>query len=253
MNKTLLSVTKASASLVFALFVALVLLASPVLSDPPETVTICHASSSNSNPYIVQNPSADGDVSGHDGHNGGVYPADPWGDIIPPFDFDDDSYPGKNWTTEGQAIYNNECSIPNGSPTPTPTPTSTPTPTPTPTPFCDEEEEQCEPTPTPTPTPTDESTPTPTPTPEVLGDICANIDGIQTSVPDGLHLDASGRNCVAFELGGPGPSTDTSGQVLGASTLGATGLATDNAIALIFSLGASLLGIGIRKRYAHEA
>lgn len=49
-------------------------------------------------------------------------------------------------------------------------------------------------------------------------DVCANIDGFQTSVPNGLHLDASGRNCVSFELGGPPPTNGGGGQVLGAST-----------------------------------
>jgi len=75
-------------------------------------VTICHSNSSSSNPYIVNTPNKSADVSGHDGHNGGVYPANPWGDIIPPFSYIGGAYAGKNWTTAGQAIYNNGCNIP---------------------------------------------------------------------------------------------------------------------------------------------
>ncbi len=81
----------------------------------PTEVTICHSTGSKSNPYISNSPSASGDVSGHDDHDGGVFPADPWGDIIPPFTYDGGSYPGKNWTTQGQAIWNNGCNIPGGS------------------------------------------------------------------------------------------------------------------------------------------
>lgn len=78
-----------------------------------QTVTICHATASESNPYIVNHPAADGDVSGHDSHEGGVFPDDPWGDIIPPFDYGDGQhYEGKNWTAAGQAIWENECEVP---------------------------------------------------------------------------------------------------------------------------------------------
>lgn len=85
-------------------------------SDHHETVTICHATSSNANPYVVNHPSKDGDVGGHDGHNGPIWfdgiTVD-WGDIIPPFDYGSHShYPGKNWTDQGQAIFNNGCKIP---------------------------------------------------------------------------------------------------------------------------------------------
>jgi hypothetical protein len=90
-----------------------------------ETVTICHRTGSHSNPYVVHHPSKSGDVSGHDGHEGGVYPADPWGDIIPPFTFDGGSYPGKNWGSVGQAIYNNGCKLAEPTSTPVP-PTKTP-------------------------------------------------------------------------------------------------------------------------------
>lgn len=96
--------------------------------------------------------------------------------------------------------------------------TSTPSPTPTPIP-----------TPTPTPLPSRTPDPTPSPTPF---DVCPNLDGIQTSVPDNYHLDTGGKNCIQFEMGGappPPPVNTTKTQVLGASTtvLAATG-STDN-------------------------
>jgi len=55
-------------------------------------VTICHATSSASNPYVRNTVAKDGAVSGHDGHPN---------DIIPPFDYLDNKgvnqhYPGKN-------------------------------------------------------------------------------------------------------------------------------------------------------------
>jgi hypothetical protein len=47
---------------------------------PKDRVTICHATGSSSNPYVMNHPAADGDVSGHDGHGD---------DIIPPFTYED--------------------------------------------------------------------------------------------------------------------------------------------------------------------
>lgn len=94
---------------VFALVLSLASIAKATRST---TVTICHSTGSNSNPYIQQHPSASGDVDGHNDHNGGVFPADPWGDIIPPFDYDEEHYSGKNWNTAGQAIWENDCAVP---------------------------------------------------------------------------------------------------------------------------------------------
>lgn len=106
--------------------------------------------------------------------------------------------------------------------------------------------------PTPSPTPNPEVTPTPTPVSN--GDICANIDGVQTTVPADHHLDASGLNCVQFQLGGPPAPSDsgTGGQVLGASTLGATG--GEDFLAMIFAIGSFTSGLGVRKYgYANRA
>jgi fimbrial isopeptide formation D2 family protein/uncharacterized repeat protein (TIGR01451 family) len=87
-------------------------------------ITICHATSSETNPYTI--PTVDiasagypDNTSGHASHgNDGVwYPgakADgfDWGDIIPPYDYGDFHYDGLNWTEAGQAIYNNDCNAP---------------------------------------------------------------------------------------------------------------------------------------------
>jgi uncharacterized repeat protein (TIGR01451 family) len=81
-------------------------------------VTICHATSSDSNPY--NQIQVDDDSIVKKGH--GDHPDD----IIPPFDYVDDSghqqhYPGKNWDSTGQAIWGNGCNIPT-PPTPQPHP-----------------------------------------------------------------------------------------------------------------------------------
>lgn len=77
---------------------------------------ICHADDSQSNPYVTNHPSKTADAGGHDGHDGTVWYSGiadhAWGDIIPPFSYSSGSFPGQNWTIEGQAIYNNGCHIP---------------------------------------------------------------------------------------------------------------------------------------------
>ena len=125
-------------------------------------IDICHRTGSAANPYNLISVDKNATAGGHDGHEGGIYPADPWGDIIPPYDYQewevvgshqecpkgyspsettcpgkcykitnpfnpskckdmitvDDydwvthQYPGKNWTTEGEAIWNNQCVVP---------------------------------------------------------------------------------------------------------------------------------------------
>lgn len=102
-------------------------LGAPASADPRETVTICHATTSDNNPYVTEHPAKDGKVSGHADHTGPVWDATlkaqkiSWGDIIPPFDYTDGNqvkhYDGLNWTTAGQAIFNNGCKAPGATPT----------------------------------------------------------------------------------------------------------------------------------------
>lgn len=99
-----------------------------------------------------------------------------------------------------------------------------------------------------------ESTPTPAPTPD--NDVCDNIDGIQGGVPDGMHLDASGLNCVNWSQAGPPVRNDeapgqvlgaSTGQVLGASTMAGAGGFAEAAYQVIMGVGGILTYLGIKK------
>ena len=64
-------------------------------------VTICHATSSSTNPYTLNSVDTNSVTrkNGHDSHSG---------DIIPPFE----GYPGKNWSGDGLTIWGNGCEVP---------------------------------------------------------------------------------------------------------------------------------------------
>ena len=57
-------------------------------SNPGESVTICHATHSDTNPYVVNSPNKNGNVSGHAKHRGPIWAPgmkaahQKWGDII---------------------------------------------------------------------------------------------------------------------------------------------------------------------------
>lgn len=105
---------------------------------PDHKVTICHRTNSNTNPYVVITvdiASAGHLHGGHDTqHLGPVW--DPtlkarkieWGDIIPPYAYGAFRYPGLNWTSQGQAIWANDCRVPVPSSSPSPTTSSSSTP-----------------------------------------------------------------------------------------------------------------------------
>mgnify|MGYP003439728108 FL=1 len=100
-------------------------------SNQPDNskVTICHRTNSVTNPYSktpVDTSAIDGNLGNDNGqgdhyaeHLGAAfdenttYPTphngDQWGDIIPPLP---GVHTGLNWTTAGQAIYNNNCNVP---------------------------------------------------------------------------------------------------------------------------------------------
>ncbi len=115
----------------------------PPPTPSPVMHTICHATGSASNPFVVITISVEGVYNGHlgAGHQDGD-------DIIPPFTYDLVVY-SQNWNAQGQATFANDCEL--VTPTPTPTPTETPTPTPA---------DNSTPTVPPTPPSTNESTPT---------------------------------------------------------------------------------------------
>ncbi len=108
-------------------------------------------------------------------------------------------------------------------------------------------------------------------TPPTQADMCANIDGVQTSVPTDYHLDASGLNCVQFQLGGApsssgndaggqvlGASTisnsnaNSQGQVLGASTMAATGMFLSDLMNFMTLVGSASLISGLKLRSAKK-
>lgn len=106
----------------------------------PHKVTICHATHSESNPYVeitVDHAAVDGEKKNdHSHHTGPIWYAGAkaagvdWGDIIPPVP---GVNPGQNWA-DGEAILAAGCDIGQDEEEQTPTPTATPTPKPTSTP-----------------------------------------------------------------------------------------------------------------------
>jgi hypothetical protein len=81
--------------------------ASAAQGDPTHKVTICHATASKTNPYVVitVDVASIGDVSGH-GRSG--VNAD---DIIPPFDIAGVHYAGNNWDAAHAPIALSECGL----------------------------------------------------------------------------------------------------------------------------------------------
>jgi LPXTG-motif cell wall-anchored protein len=118
--------------------------ASPAGAEKPFTIkiTLCHRTNSPTNPYRVVEVAVDatnGEIVGpdHTGHEGpafdfsAVLPPDPtspyssprngdqWGDIIPPYEFANGSFPGMNWE-DGADIHAADCQGPEGDPEPDP-------------------------------------------------------------------------------------------------------------------------------------
>lgn len=93
-----------------AIGVAGVTILSPVTisakKDGVEPVTICHATSSEHNPYVTKTIDPEGVINGHLGHDG---------DIVPPFAYEGVVY-SQNWDGWGNSIYDNGCNVPTDSP-----------------------------------------------------------------------------------------------------------------------------------------
>ncbi|CAN5708413.1 hypothetical protein BH24CHL5_BH24CHL5_02020 [soil metagenome] len=116
-------------------------------APPGNNLTICHATPAEVNPYVVITPSISSEGFVEGGHS------DHTGDIIPPYYYAPTGfhYDGLNWDAEGQAIYENDCNVPEPTAPPTDAPTLPPTDAPT-----------LPPTDAPTLPPTEPPAPTPT-------------------------------------------------------------------------------------------
>lgn len=234
------------------LIVGLIPTKNQVLADPSEhvPVTLCHATSSDTNPYVQITVDDDAVFrQGHDQH-------DHQGrtDIIPPFTSSDGQlYPGKNWDSTGQSIWNNGCN-PVPTLTPTPNPTLIPTSVPTPTPIFVEQTITLIPTPTPTLTlfptdivvdPTATLTPTLTPAPSPTSPPVADTS-VSTNNPSSAATPTSSPTPTTkkpitkkyltnnFGVGGgnynplvDGIRLSFHGSVLGTTTLAQTGTTDD--------------------------
>ena len=71
-------------------------------------VSICHATASASNPFVLIHPAAAGIVNGHLGHQDGA-------DVVPPFTYKGITY-SQNWDAPGQALFANGCAAPTAPP-----------------------------------------------------------------------------------------------------------------------------------------
>jgi len=172
--------------------------ATSLAADAKIEITICHATGSQGNPYIVNSPAINSSgafagelAGGHNGHTGplwfpGIQVS--WGDIIPPYVYPpaNFTYAGLNWTAEGQAIYDNDCNIPEATATPTEAPTATPTQAPTATPTD-------APTGTPAPTGSVEPTQTVNPTDPPAGSVDAATATPARTLPSTSTIDGSGN------------------------------------------------------------
>jgi len=87
--------------------------------DTTKKITICHATASNTNPYVTQTPNVSSIVNGLGGHGSSGVNVD---DIIPPFDYTQNGvvkhYPGNHWDAGGQLIWNLGCKLPGAPPAP---------------------------------------------------------------------------------------------------------------------------------------
>jgi hypothetical protein len=120
LNKRAISLIAAGALAMTSLF----LVGGGAFATPgnADNVTLCHATNSATNPYVVITVDPAGAFDGHAGHTGPVG-TDPvtmkangitWGDIIPAFDYagaPGGHFNGLNLTADGLAILNNGCNL----------------------------------------------------------------------------------------------------------------------------------------------
>ena len=71
-------------------------------------MSICHATASATNPFVLIHPAAAGVVNGHLAHQDAR-------DVVPPFIYEGVTY-SQNWNADGQALYANGCEVPSTPP-----------------------------------------------------------------------------------------------------------------------------------------
>jgi LPXTG-motif cell wall-anchored protein len=209
--------------------------------NPEHKVTLCHRTASRTNPYVKITPDVASVLKkhGHDGHNGPVFSTSlgkhvKWGDIIPPFDYGPgEQYAGKNWTSAGQAILDNGCSVP-GTTTTSESTTSTSTTTSTSVPDD---------------TTTTSSIPDDTTTTSVPDDTTTT----STSVPDDTNFGQG----PGTPIGGQGTPEQVIPGGVNASAGGGSGTlpVTGSPVVILLGIGAALTasGIGLIARRRHWA
>ncbi|WP_212746918.1 hypothetical protein [Sinomonas gamaensis] len=202
-------------------------LASPPSGDTSHKVTICHATGSETNPFVVITVDKASIAEAHGEHQDQR-------DIIPAFTYVNGkgqtiSFPGLNWTASGKAIWDNGCKVPKPSPTPKPTKTPTPTPTKTETK-----------TPTPTPTKTETKTPTPTATQSTTAPVVPGVGGSTSPAASGAVVAAGG---VGAAVGaGAGAGAGQAGEVTIQAQTGVGAPAADSTVSTsLFASGLLLL------------
>jgi len=79
------------------------LVAAPAIGASGQ-VSICHATASATNPFVLIHPAAAGVVHGHMGHQDAR-------DVVPPFRFRGVTY-SQNWDADGKALFANGCKLP---------------------------------------------------------------------------------------------------------------------------------------------
>jgi LPXTG-motif cell wall-anchored protein len=229
--------------------------------NPEHKVTLCHRTDSRTNPYVIITPDVASvlQTHGHDSHNGPVFSTSlgkhvKWGDIIPPFDFGPgEQYAGQNWTSAGQAILGNGCSLP-GTTTTSSTTTSVPEDTTTTTSVPEDT----------TTTSVPEDTTTTTSVPEDTTTTSVPEDTTTTSVPEDTTTTSTSQ--PGDTTLGQGPGTPIGGlgtpeQIIpggvDASAGGGSGTlpVTGSPVVILLGIGAALTASGIglvvrRRRWA---
>jgi hypothetical protein len=201
------------------------LITASATQPPDHKVTLCHATDSETNPYVVitvdiKSAGEAMNAKGHASHTGPIFqPGDKakgidWGDIIPPYTFFGFSFPGLNATPEGLDILANGCKVVTASPSPTPSHSPSPPVSPTPTP--------CEECASPTPTPSTSPSASPSASPSVSPSASPSVSPSASPTPTtgGGGVSGGGTTTGSAPTGG-GPELANTGSTSGPEALGA--------------------------------